>query len=390
MLHDRRLLTGFLGFILLGMPYAALGVAWPSIAAELDRPLGDLGIVLVAGTVGYVSATMANGFITHRFGTGRVLPIASALATLSLGGWAGAASLPMLAAGAVTLGLAGGAVDAGVNAFTAVHGSTRSMGWLHAMFGFGSALGPLITTVLLGAGASWRVAFWVLAVAQLGVTVAFAATRRKWPDPSGQTAALPRLPRRLWPILGAGLATFAFLTGVEVGAGEWSYSLFTEGRGIDIGAAGYLVTGYWAALTLGRVALGVAGDRVTHRLVVIGALGGTTAGAVLLWWAPVAWVGAGGLLIMGLFLAPIFPVLVLMTSEAVGAAHAPRAVGYQIAAAGLGSAAIPGLIGARVGTAGIGAVGPVIAGSAAILLLAGIGVVQLAARSSNGGPIRTA
>jgi len=167
---------------------------------------------------------------------------------------------------------------------------------------------------------------------------------------------------------------------VEVAAGEWSYSLFTEGRGFDISTAGYLVTGYWAAITLGRVAMGVAGDRVTHRHLLFGGLLGTAGGAVLLWWSPVTWVGAIGLLVMGVFLAPVFPVLMLVTSKAVGAAHAPRAVGYQIAAAGLGAAAIPGLIGALVGGGGIGTMGPVITASAVALLGAGAGVVLLASR----------
>jgi MFS family permease len=219
--------------------------SWPSIAADLERPLGDLGIVLVATTVGYVGATLANGYLTHRFGTGRVLPIASALATAAIAVWAAAGSLLVLVAAAITLGAAGGAVDAGVNAYVAVQGGTRSMGWLHATFGLGSAMGPLIATVLLGGGASWRVTFWVLAVAQLGVTVTFVATRRSWPDPAYRIDELPRLPRRLWPVLGAGLVAFGLYTGVEVAAGEWSYSLFTEGRGIDPRSAGYLVTGYW-------------------------------------------------------------------------------------------------------------------------------------------------
>jgi fucose permease len=374
------MLTGFLGFLLLGMPYAALGVAWPSMAADLERPLGDLGIVLVATTAGYVSATLANGYVTHRFGTGRVLPIASALATAAIAVWAAAGSLLVLVAAAIALGTAGGAVDAGVNAYVAVQGGTRSMGWLHATFGLGSALGPLIATVLLGGGASWRVTFWVLAVAQLGVTFTFAATRRTWPHGDHRVEEPPRLPRRLWPVLGVGLVAFGLYTGVEVAAGEWSYSLFTEGRGIGIRSAGYLVTGYWAAVTVGRVAMGLAGDRVTRRTLLLASLTGTMMGAVLLWWSPAAWVGAVGLLVMGLYLAPVFPVLVLITADVMGPAYAPRAVGYQIAAAGVGAAAIPGLIGALVGAEGIEVTGPLIAGASVALLGAGAAVIRLAIR----------
>jgi fucose permease len=377
--RDRRLVVGFLGFLLLGMPYAALGVAWPSIADDLGRSLGDLGFLLVGTTVGYVSATLANGWMTHRFGTGLVLPLASGLAAASIAAFAAAPSLPVLVGVAAVLGMAGGAVDAGMNSYVAVHGSARVMGWLHAVFGFGSALGPLITTVLLSTGASWRTAFWVLAAAQAAVAVGFVPIRATWPQKVVRSQPAPHLPRRFLPVMLAALATFALYTGVEVAAGEWSFSLFTEGRDIGLETAGYLVTGYWVALTVGRIALGLAGDRVTLRGLLTVSLVGTAVGSAVLWWSPVTWVGASGLLITGFFLAPIFPVLMLITADVLGAEYAPWAVGYQIAAAGMGAAVIPGVVGALVGSRGIVIAGPVIAVTAFLLLVAGSVVLRAAA-----------
>jgi fucose permease len=123
--------------------------------------------------------------------------------------------------------------------------------------------------------------------------------------------------------------------------------------------------------------MGLAGDRVTRPALLLASVTGTMMGAVLLWWSPAAWVGAVGLLIMGLYLAPVFPVLVLITADAMGPAHAPRVVGYQIAAAGVGAAAIPGLIGALVGAGGIEVTGPLIAGTSVALLVAGAAVIRL-------------
>jgi fucose permease len=380
MFRDRRLVVGFLGFVLLGMPYAALGVAWPSVADDIGRSLGDLGFILVGTTVGYVTATLANGWLTHHYGTGLVLPLAGGIATASLAAFALAPSITVLVGAAVFLGTAGGALDAGMNAYVAVHGTTRVMGWLHALFGVGSTLGPLLTTELIDAGASWRVAFWTLAAVQAAVTVAFIPLRRTWPQHTARSEPAPRLPRHLWPVMAVALAAFALYTGAEVAAGEWSFSLFTEGRGIDLRAAGYLVTGYWAALTVGRIAMGIFGDRISHRTLLLGALVGATAGTLVLWWSPTPLVGALGLLATGFFLAPVFPVLVLVTSEILGAAYAPWAVGYQIAAAGVGAAVIPGLVGALVGAQGIDVAAPVIAVAALLLLAAGAGVLGAARR----------
>lgn len=376
--RDSRLTVGFLGFLLLGMPYAALGVAWPSMAEDIGRSLGDLGFILVGTTVGYVGSTLANGWMTHRIGTGVVLPIASGLAAVSIAAFAASPSLAALVIAAALLGIASGAVDAGMNSYVAIHGSPRVMGWLHAVFGLGSALGPLITTALIGAGASWRTAFWVLAAAQAGVAVGFIPIRATWPRRTATSQPAPRLPRRFLPVMLAALAAFALYTGVEVTAGEWSFSLFTEGRGMAIETAGYLVSGYWAALTVGRIAMGFGGHRITLHTLLIASLVGTSAGTVVLWWSPEPWVGAAGLLLTGFFLAPVFPVLMLITADVLGAEYAPWAVGYQIAAAGAGAAVVPGLVGALVGGSGISVAGPVIAIAAGFLLIAGFRVLRAA------------
>jgi fucose permease len=382
MTRDRRLTMGFTAFVLLGMPYAALGVAWPSIASDFGRALGDLGFVLVTTTVGYVGATLANGWMTHRLGTGRVMPIASGLIAIGITGFTIAPSLPALLAAGFCLGIGGGAVDAGINAYVAMNGSTRAMGWLHAVFGLGSTIGPLLATVLIAAGASWRIAFAVLAAAQAAITLGFVSIRSQWPEETPRTQAPPRLPRQFWPVMAFALIAFALYTGVEVAAGEWSYSLFTEGRGLEVTVAGYLVTGFWAALTVGRIAMGIAGDRITLRHLLVGSLVGTASASALLWWSPAPWVGAVGLILTGLFLAPIFPALVLVTSRILGRAYAPWAIGYQIAAAGVGAAAIPGIVGALVGGRGIGIAGPVIAVGASFLLVAGVSMLAMAHRQS--------
>ena len=43
--------------------------------------------------------------------------------------------------------------------------------------------------------------------------------------------------------------------GVEVSLGAWSFSLLTGGRGIATLQAGWMVSGYWFGLTLGRFIL---------------------------------------------------------------------------------------------------------------------------------------
>ena len=165
-------------FVLLGMPMAAMGVAWPTAADDLGRALADLGFITFAYGAGYTVSTLASGELTRRFSTGPILVFAALAAALSLAVFAvSSAWIPFLLAGFM-VGLAGGLMDAGVNAYVAVHRGARSMGIVHTGFGIGSTLGPLFVTFLLAVEVSWRIAFGTLAAAEFILALAFVATVR--------------------------------------------------------------------------------------------------------------------------------------------------------------------------------------------------------------------
>ena len=100
------------------------------------------------------------------------------------------------------------------------------MGWLHAGFGIGSALGPAMITGLLAIEAGWRIGFWVIAGLQAAVVVALAFTLRDWDGPTGPTDARPGPTR---PVVRRTLLVFMFYVGLEVAAAQWGFTLLVEG-----------------------------------------------------------------------------------------------------------------------------------------------------------------
>src|SRR5690606_4253063 len=121
-----------------GMPEATLGVTWPSIRADFDRPLGSLGILLGALTLGYLPSSLLSGHVVARLGPGRMLAAASAIYVVALGLYAIGPAMVVLAIGSFLAGVASGAIDPGINAHFAVHQGTRAMNLLHASFGIGA------------------------------------------------------------------------------------------------------------------------------------------------------------------------------------------------------------------------------------------------------------
>ncbi|MEU4715350.1 hypothetical protein AB0F73_17065 [Micromonospora purpureochromogenes] len=64
------LLLAYLAFVSLGLPDGLIGVGWPSIRADLGVPTEAVGLVLTAGTVGYLTSSVLAGFTLARLGVG--------------------------------------------------------------------------------------------------------------------------------------------------------------------------------------------------------------------------------------------------------------------------------------------------------------------------------
>ncbi len=355
-------------FVLLGMPMAAMGVAWPSAADDLGRSLGELGLVTLAYGAGYTASTLASGELTHRFAIGPLLKIAALVAAGSLAVLAATSLWPVYLLSVLLLGIAGGTLDSGVNSYVAVNRDARSMGIIHTGFGVGSAIGPLLITMLLALGASWRLAFGALAVADLILAAGFIATVGVLGGPERPTGDRPSLGPN-GQIMALSVAVFFFYAGVAAGTGAWAFSFLTEGRGVDATVAGVAVAGYWMLLTAARAALGVLGDRIdAARALTISGIA-TAAILAVAWIVPVHWIAVTAIAVSGLAHGSVFPLEMVLTARRFGDEYTPWAVGYEIAGANVGVALLTGGIGLFVAWWGAGAIAPGLFVLALLLLI---------------------
>jgi fucose permease len=361
------IVLAYIAFISLGLPDGLLGVAWPSIRASFGRPLDSLGIILIASTAGYLTSSFSSGKLIQWLGVGRVLALSCAATGLGLIGYSLASTWAMMIPLAMVAGLGAGAIDAGLNTYVAAHFGAGLMQWLHASYGIGVMLGPIIMTLSLAYAGTWRAGYALVGAAQLLLAASFALTLRKWEDGAdrgaageGPTIAAPYVteePVRLTdyktttaetlrrPAVWLSLLIFFLYTGLEVTLGVWSYSLLTEARGIPPGQAGLWTGSFWAVFSLGRSVAGLWAKRVGVRALVGGSLLFALGGALLLWWNPVAVASLVAVVIIGFAIAPVFPGLVSGTAARVGARYAANTIGMQIGAAGLSAALIPSLAG---------------------------------------------
>jgi fucose permease len=356
-------------FVLLGMPMAAMGVAWPSAAEELGRTLGELGLVTFAYGTGYTVSTLFSGELTRHFTTGPLLVAAAFVAAGSLLALTLTSVWALFLVGTFLLGIAGGLLDSGVNAYVAVRRGARSMGIIHTGFGIGSALGPLFVTVLIAVGASWRLAFASLAVADFLLAVAFVMTVGALDQRKRDSGQRPTVDGK-GVVLGLSVLVFFLYAGVAAGTGAWAFSLLTEGRGISTWTAGLAVAAYWGGMTVSRMSLGILGDRIDPRRALTASGVATVVSLLVLWVAPTPWLGIAALVFSGLSHGSVFPLEMILTARRFGATYTPWVVGYEIAGANVGVAVVSGVMGLLVTRWDISVVAPALFIVALMLLVA--------------------
>ena len=361
----RALAIALGAFVMLGVIDGALGVAWPSMRAAFSRDLSDLGLLLAFGSIGYLAASTSYGRLHSRVGTGLLLSLGSGLLALGVTGIAFAPVWAVVAVSAIMLGLGGGLVDTGMNAHAALAFDVGSINLLHACYGVGATLGPVVITISLVSGGEWRGGYSMLAALQVVSAVTIWKRRRRWegfePDLSGDVPKRAgRL--RLW----SHLLLFFLYTGVEVATGQWAFTLLSEGRGMTTGSAGVWVAVYWGGLTIGRFGFGVVGERLSPSGILNGSMAVSLFGLGLLWLDP--WgLGVIGLPIAGLGLAAVFPTLVAVTPGRIGRLESTRSMGYQLASANLGAATVPWVLGILAETSGLEVLGPGLFATAMVL-----------------------
>jgi len=355
--HSRigLILLAYLAFIALGMPDGLLGVGWPSIRASFSLPLDAMGALLFSSMTGYVASSFFSGVLLKRLGVGKMLALSCALTGTCLIGYTLAPSWWFIVTLGVFAGLGSGAIDSGLNTYMAANFGEGLMQWLHASYGIGITIGPVIMTIAISSLNSWRIGYLTVGAAQLVLAACFALTLPMWaqkrtPEERQSERKLTDYKTPFLETLGQAevwlsILLFFFYVGAEVSLGSWVYTLLTESRGIDATLAGFWAGSYWAMFTIGRIVAGLYARRIGIDKLIKASLVGALSGSALLWWNPSDAASLAGVALTGFSIAPIFPGLVSGTSQRVSPRHAANTIGMQMGATGLGAALIPGLVG---------------------------------------------
>ncbi len=334
----------YVAFIFLGLTVAADGPTLLKLAEHTSSTLDQISSIFLFGSLGYLLGSFIGGRIYdripgHRFMSGVLVFLGIMIAWVPL-----AASRWVLFSIVLVLGFAKGALDVGCNTLLLwVHNETVGpyMNGLHAFFGLGSFIAPLIVAQVIAATGDIYWVFWFFSIAAFPLAIWI------WNLPSPASRAVPaqheNAPFPVLPVIVMVLC-FVLYVGGEAGYGGWIYTYaFTLKFGTEVTAA-YLTSAFWGSFTLGRL-FGIwtstrAQPMTILTLDFVGCL--LSLGLMLLFResAVILWTGT---ILLGISQASIFPTFLTLAEERM---HITGAIaGLFLVGAGMGGMILPWLIG---------------------------------------------
>ena len=247
-----------------------IGATWmsrlPDVKATLDLTPGQLGLLLVAISVGALTGLPLAGRLCHRLGAQRVVRLGATVALVGMvaaaigvsAGW----SLPAVMAGLYFVGLGSGTWDVAQNLEGTVieQAQGRSvMPWFHAAFSGGTVLGAVVAIVTIQLGVPLLA--HVLAVAVVSVAVVLWATAQFLPGVDAAHAVqaeaeAPTRHRSAWTeprtlLIGVMVLAAAFTEG---SANDWMAVAFVDGHGVSAAMGVFALAVFLVFMTIGRIA----------------------------------------------------------------------------------------------------------------------------------------
>lgn len=340
----------YITYISLGLPDSLLGVAWPDMVGEFHVTYSAVGIISMAIAVCTVISSLQTIRITQKTGTGKLVLSSILLTAMGLIGFAFTKNFFLLIVAALPLGFGAGAIDTSVNNYVSSNLKAHHMNWLHAFWGVGATLGPIIMGVVLDNHFSWRNGYLIIGSIQLILAFILLFSLPLWkqneqkvaiePDKSKLSfGALLKQKGVMWSLL-----SFLFYVGIEGTIFLWGSSYLVEVKSVTAASASFILSLFFASITLGRIISGFVTFWLSNPKLLL------LSESILL--IGICTVAIGrvsilyiGFILIGLGCAAIFPTMMHETPERFGARNSGAIIGFQVAFGYVGVTILPPLLG---------------------------------------------
>ncbi len=339
----------FAAFITLGLTTASLGPSLPSLAENTSTLISQISYLFTARSGGYLIGSWLGGRTYdrqegHNVLVGMLFVIAITLALIPI-----LSNLWVLLFILTIVGFAEGTVDVGGNTLLMWlyrRDVSPHMNALHAFFGVGSLLSPIILALALRLSGGITYGYWAMALAVVPVMVWILRLPSPRPNPASESKeAIKQHLARAEILLILIISLFFFIyAGAEVSFGGWIYTYALNTELADETTAAYLNSAFWGAFTLSRLlSIPIAKYIRPRKMLAIDLVGCLLSIGIILLWpqsAQALWFGS---ICFGVSMASIFPTTLSMAERRLNITG--QITGWFFIGASLGGMFLPWLIG---------------------------------------------
>ncbi len=337
----------YIVFISLGLPDSLFGAAWPVVHKDfgIEESFASLYGIITGFCVGGVS--FVAGKVIRKFGTPLVTFVSTLLTVLGLFIMSVSPNIVVMMFGAVVLGYGAGVIDTALNNFVSLHYKSQHMNWLHAFWGVGVTISPLILSLFLsGETGSWRIGYRVIALLQLLIAIIIAFSLKKWrtikendevEDNSNENKKslieILKIKGVLTSLLSQGL-----YCSMEFLIGTWGASFLVHIHALQPDEAAKWISLYFCGITIGRIISGFISIKASDNTMIRLGIATSFAGMILLA-LPIGGISLFGLLLIGIGFGPIFPSILHSVPDRFGKEYSADITGFHMGGAyGIGFA----------------------------------------------------
>ncbi|KAI0332816.1 MFS general substrate transporter [Cubamyces sp. BRFM 1775] len=384
--HRRKSLTHFLALCFcvfcMGWNDGTTGPMLPRIQEHYHVGFALVSLLFVFNTIGFISGAFANIYLTDKFGMGKVLVAGSMFQIAAYAMLSPAGPFPLMCTAFVFIGFGLSLQNAHCNGFVASlkrHAHTK-MGFLHGSYGLGALISPLAATQFAKSSTHWS--FHYIISAALYVvnmlilwTVFRGRPQQEVLEEEGESGTIEQTAdtNKFKQVLGLKevhvLSAFSLIyVGVEVTMGGWSVTYILERRH-GSSSSGYIASGFFGGLMLGRILLLWLNKKIGERLALFLYALLAIFVEVTVWVVPSLIENAIAVSFVGLLLGPMYPILMNHSTTILPRWLLTACMGY-IAAVGLaGSAILPFLTGLLASKFGIASLQPFVVSMMSTLIV---------------------
>ena len=330
----------YIVFISLGLPDSLFGVAWPVVHQDfgIQESFASFYSIITGVCTGGVS--FIAGKVIRKFGTPLVTFLSTLLTAIGLCIMSIAPNIVVMMLGAVVLGYGAGVIDTALNNFVSLHYKAQHMNWLHAFWGVGVTISPLIMSLFLTwESGSWRNGYRVIALLQLSIAIIIAISIKRWRTIKKSTEETETTENKkgfLEILKNKGVLTSVLSQGLycsmEFLIGTWGASFLVHIHTLQPDEAAKWISLYFGGIMVGRFISGFismkANDNTMIRLGIV-----TSFLGMLILVLPLGKLSILGLLLIGVGFGPIFPSILHSVPDRFGTKYSADITGFHMGGA---------------------------------------------------------